>query len=386
MKIILHILFLFLAAGSIWSQTTLSDRALISLVTYDPSEGEVFTVYGHTAIRVNDPENNIDEVFNYGIFDISEDNFVYLFTKGETDYRLAVISFRRMLAEFEFRGCGARELVLNLNAGERQRIWEALLLNALPENAVYRYNFFYDNCATRPLRLIEQNVSGTIVYAPIPELHSFRELINHCMRHNPWLIFGTELALGSPADRTATPREELFLPLYLEAAFSAANIVDSSGAERKLALRTNVLAVGREQDTSHAPVSPLGCGLLVLGVVVAVLAWEIYNNKHCRWFDVLLLTVGGLAGCLLFFLAFVSVHPATWPNWNILWLHPFHFAGVVLILIKRWRKAAGWYHILNLFLVAILILGWPLIPQHFNLAFLPMMAAYGIRSAAWLGR
>lgn len=364
----------------------MSDRALISLVTYDPSEGAVFTVYGHTAIRVNDPDKGIDAIFNYGIFDFGESNFIYRFTKGETDYKLGVVDFRHLLVECELRGCGARELVLNLLPRERQAIWEALLLNARPENATYRYNFFFDNCATRPLLLIEKYVSGVIVYAPVPKLHSFRRLINDCMRNNPWTIFGTELVLGSPTDRTATPHEELFLPLYLEAAFASAWIVDSSGSERKLAGQSNVLAVGREQDTSRAPVGPLGCGLLMLGAAIVILAWEMHNNRYCRWFDAVLLLVGGLAGCLIFFLAFVSVHPATWPNWNVLWLHPFHLAGLVFVLVRRWRRAAGLYHILNVFSISILILGWPLIPQQFNIAFLPMMLVLGLRSAASIAR
>ncbi|MDR2498313.1 MAG: DUF4105 domain-containing protein [Tannerellaceae bacterium] len=386
MKRILHTIFFILVAAPVWSQTLLSDRAIISLVTYDPSEGAVFTVYGHTAIRVSDPSNDIDLIFNYGIFDFGESDFIYRFTKGETDYKLGVVSFRHLLVECEVRGCGARELVLNLLPQERQAIWEALLLNARPENATYRYNFFFDNCATRPLLLIEKYVLGKIVYAPRGELHTFRQLINHCMRNNPWMIFGTELVLGSPADRTATPREELFLPLYLESAFAGATIVSSVGAERPLTLRCNTLAVGREPDVSRALVGPLACALIMLGLVALILFWEMYYNVYFRWVDVLLLVVGGLAGCLIFFLSFVSVHPATWPNWVILWLHPFHLIGAALVLVKRWRQGANLYHILNILCIAILLLCWPMIPQRFNIAFLPMMLCYGLRSAAALTR
>lgn len=383
MRTLLLALLVIASAMPLLSQTQLSDRAVISLVTYDPSEGAVFTVYGHTAIRVNDRENDIDSIFNYGIFDFSESNFIYRFTKGETDYKLGVVSYRHLLAECNFRGCGAREQILNLLPDEKQSLWEALLINARPENATYRYNFLYDNCATRPLILIEKHVTGRIEYRPVSERHSFRSLINHCMRNNPWMIFGTELVLGSPTDRLASPREELFLPLYLEAAFAGANIIDANGSERPLVIGTNTIAETLPADIQKQPISPLGCSLLFLGAIILLTWWELSKKTRFRGLDALLLTIAGLAGSLIFFLAFVSVHPATWPNYIIIWLHPIHLLGAALMLIKKYERAARIYLMVNSALIIIFLIGMPLIPQSVNIAVIPMMLAFVIRAKKW---
>ena len=67
------------------AQTFLSEHAKISLLTTMPTDHAVYTLYGHTSIRVQDlvAENEkIDYVFNYGMFDPSIPNFMYRFAKG----------------------------------------------------------------------------------------------------------------------------------------------------------------------------------------------------------------------------------------------------------------------------------------------------------------
>ena len=105
------------------AQAPLSDAARISLLTSAPYEEEVFTVYGHAALRVHDPAQKIDYVFNYGIFDFSKPNFVYRFAKGETDYRLGVANYADYVVEYQLRGSSITEQQLNLTAAERQSLW-----------------------------------------------------------------------------------------------------------------------------------------------------------------------------------------------------------------------------------------------------------------------
>ena len=219
MKKNLLLLFLFLCLIPAKAQTGLSDEAQISILTAAPSDDEVYTVYGHTAIRVKDTLRKLDTVFNYGIFDFSKPNFIYRFTKGETDYKLAAYNFSHYIIEYQMRGSEVTEQVLNLTPEETHKIWNALITNVQPENAVYRYNFFFDNCATRPVAIVEEQVDGKVQYNNPPEPQTFRDLINYCTRNHPWLTFGCDLALGSPTDRIATPHEMMFLPLYLKDEF-----------------------------------------------------------------------------------------------------------------------------------------------------------------------
>ncbi|GHV49633.1 membrane protein [Bacteroidia bacterium] len=367
-------------AGQVKEPVKLSGQATIGLVTCNPSEGAVFLVYGHTAIRVQDPAQGIDVAFNYGIFNFDGPGFVYRFTKGETDYRLAITGLDYLVWESSMMGRGVREQVLNLTAAEKQALWDALVWNAQPQNATYRYNFFFDNCATRPAAIIEKHIGGKVVYRHTSTPQTFRQLINYCMRNKPWAIFGTELALGSPTDRLATSREEFFLPLYLEKAFDKAVIINPDGSERPLVLQTGVLLEDAPQEIGETWLTPLLCSLLLLAAILFATFWERRRKVYCRWADYFLFAAAGLSGCLIFFLAFVSEHPATWPNWVIFWLHPFHLVGVWLFAVKKWKKAATVYHFLNLLLLTGLLAGWYFIPQHFNPAFLPLIAALWIRS------
>ena len=188
----------------------LSPEAEISLLTSAPYEAEVFTVYGHAALRVSDPGQKIDVVFNYGMFSFDKPFFIYRFVKGETDYMLGVMPYAHYAVEYQMRGSTVTEQVLDLTPAERETIWKALVENARPENREYRYNFFFDNCSTRPAEIIEQNVEGGVDYSEWrPESLTFRDMINYCTRNKPWLTFGCDLVLGTPTDRTATPHEML---------------------------------------------------------------------------------------------------------------------------------------------------------------------------------
>lgn len=359
----------------------LSPEAQISLLTSSPSDDNVYTVYGHAALRVCDPVQKVDAVFNYGIFDFSKPNFIYRFAKGETDYKLQAYDFNYYLIEYIERGSKVYEQVLNLLPEEKESLWQALVLNERPENRVYRYNFFFDNCATRPVVMIENNIQGTIEYAPQTEQPTFRDAINYCTRHRPWQTFGCDLIMGVPTDRVMTLKETFFLPAYLQEAFDKAKIVRNGVAE-PLIIQANVLSVKevRPEQTRSPLTSPLTCFTLLFLIMLTV-TWNEWRQKtYYRLVDCLLFFTAGMAGCIIFFLSFLSVHPCMFPNISLLWLHPLHFIGVVFFSVKRFKNMAFWYHFINFAAISIMSVAWFLIPQHFNLAFIPLIASLWLRS------
>jgi len=364
----------------------LSSQAEISLITCSPTDDAVFTLYGHTALRVHDPVTNIDHVYNYGIFDFDKPNFIYRFAKGETDYILGVNHFRYFLSEYKSRGSEIHEQVLHLLPEEKEALWQALEWNRRPENRVYRYNFFFDNCATRPLAMIENNMAAAITFAPTTSFSTFREVINQCTRDHPWQTFGCDLALGLPTDRLMTQRETFFIPEYLKNAFATAVIV-REGKATPLVKQSRQLA--KENRTPVTPLfitSPIVCFSLLFVFILGLTYHERRKNRYYRFVDILLFFTAGIAGCILFFLSFISVHPSTFPNISLLWLHPFHLLGVFLFSIKKLKKATYWYHLINFAVIMMMCLGWIFIPQHFNIAFIPLIACLLLRSGGALLR
>lgn len=382
MKKYLLLLFLLLLLVPAKAQIKLSDEAQISILTAAPSDEAVFTLYGHTAVRVKDSLHKIDLVFNYGIFDFSKSNFIYRFTKGETDYKLAAYNFQHYIIEYQMRGSEVTEQVLNFTPDEINKIWNALYINVQPENCVYRYNFFFDNCATRPVAIVEEQVDGKIKYNDPPKPQTFRDLINYCTRNNSWLTFGCDLALGSPTDRVATPHEMMFLPVYLKEEFDKATIVNPDGTERKLVKSTTRLAEELTDDDQGEKewFTPMLCSMIIFLLVSLITYMEWKKKTYFRLVDCILFLLAGVAGTVLFFLCFISTHPCIWPNWSIVWLQPFDLVAVILFAVKKYGKAAYYYHFINFAALTLLLAGWYFIPQHLNIAFIPLVATLWLRS------
>lgn len=383
-KYILSYLFLiFFLPLNAQQKVSLSEEAKISILVCGPSHDASFTLYGHAAIRIQEPSRNFDTIFNYGIFDYSSSNFIYRFAKGETDYKLGAAEFFDYIIEYQMRGSFVNELILNLNLEEKNQIWDALLINYLPQNRVYRYNFFFDNCATRLVSLVENHVQGKVVYEEKQSEQTFRDLINTCTREHNWLTFGCDLALGSPTDRHATPHEEMFLPEYLESSFRSAQIKSEDGSTRPL-IKEIIPLAKFEPEINNYPterITPLLCSvLLFLGVAgITFVGWK--KKKHSRLLDFILFTTAGVAGCLLFFISCISLHPSVFPNWSLIWLHPLHLVGALLISVKKFVKAAYYYHFINFVALTLLLLGWIIIPQQMNIAFIPLILTLWLRSA-----
>lgn len=313
--------------------TNLFDSVEIGLITCSPHD-EVYSLYGHTALRWHDLRTGEDLVFNYGIFNFNKPYFVLRFVFGLTDYELGIAPTKPFLRYYERWGCEVTEQLLNLTASEKLRLTMALHENAQPENRVYRYNFFFDNCATRPRDMVERNVDGKVEYMPRPDYDvSFREMVRQQTRHYPWGTFGNDILLGLRADMKTTQREQEFLPANLRHDFDRATIV-TDGQRRPLVLeRRQLLPPGVQVEGAGFPLRPLMCALLLLAVSLCVFAYEQMKHKVLRWFDVVLMLLMGLAGCVLFVMLF-SEHPATTSNLQVLLLNP-------LPLFFIWQVARG---------------------------------------------
>jgi hypothetical protein len=369
-----------IAADAQIQEFRLSDSAYVSLLTCEPIDDMAYTVYGHTAVRINDRVREIDCVYNYGIFDFSSPNFLSRFTKGELNYRLGICKYADFFEEYSERQSGITEQILNLTKDERQKIFDALRINHLPENRVYLYNFLFDNCSTRPRILVEKNISGPIVYPEILSSTTFRTIIHRCNKNHRWLTFGIDLALGAPLDSPIGQTLQMFLPENLMQVFDKAKIIQPDGTTRNLVIETRKLAPSYPIIENPLDSNPAVITWLFFGLVATISFWELRYGKHLRIFDSILFVACGLTGCLLFFLSFISIHPAVYPNFSIIWAHPLHIIFAVSLYIKPLKKFANYYMLTNGTILLLFLLGWKLFPQEFNPAFFPIVLTLCIRS------
>jgi hypothetical protein len=245
------------------------------------------------------------------------------------------------------------EQVLNLTSAEKERLSQALKENLKPENRVYRYNYFYDNCSSRPRDMIERCIDGKIEYAPREDYSpSYREMVHLCVRNHPWAAFGNDMLLGLKADLKTDQRQQEFLPDNLLYDFDRAKIY-VNGEYRPLVKESRIALPGGVQVIEQDfPLSPMACFLIVLAVsaLLALVEWK--RKKLLVWWDVVLMTLQGLAGLVLFVMLF-SQHPTTTLNLQLLLLNPLPFFFLPAVIRKR---PSRWW-IIQLVLIAGFFLG-----------------------------
>jgi hypothetical protein len=369
-------------------QVTVGDSAVVSLITCSPGE-EVYSKFGHTAIRVKDKINNVDVVFNYGIFSFETEHFYYKFIKGETDYQLGIYDTNFFLPEYAERNSMVWEQVLNLTSAEKKNLVATLLENYEPQNRIYRYNFVFDNCSTRPRDKITSSVDGYIRYHQTSEPTTFRRWVGDYVGTDTWLKFGIDLIFGIDADAVASQKESQFLPEVLMSDFQEAEIVTLDGKSRKLVEKSATVLVDKKHVETTTSIfdfllKPLAVSLflLILGVLITLL--DIKYKKHNKIFDSILLFITGIAGVIAFYLMVFSTHPLVASNLNILWINPLNMIVAFLIWIKPLRKILFVCGILNLGLLAATLITFSLSIQSFNLAAFPIIVLLMLRSSHWV--
>lgn len=372
--IALYFLFLAFLSGPAFSQ----DRCAlhISLLTCAPGE-ELYSTFGHTAIRVVDSASGTDEVYNYGTFEFAPD-FYYKFVKGKLLYALSVEDFRdfRSLYQAESRSITEQELLLN--CVQKEQLYAALRTNALPQNRYYRYDFLFDNCTTRAGKIIAVHSGGPVHYKTLfpAGTPSFRTLIYGYLdkAHQDWSKLGIDLLLGARLDRKATNGEAMFLPDNLMKGIDSARVnglpVVSGGKP--------LLTMPSLATESYLFTPFLSFLLLLLFVGGLSFSRKIGVQRFMGVFDLLFFFFLGAVGVLLLFMWFGTDHALCASNYNLLWALPTHLVAAFFVYRRSaWKRN----YFRAVFVITVLLLVfWAFLPQHLNSALLPLVFLIALRS------
>ena len=357
------------------------DSVHVSLVTFYPGS-EPHNIWGHSEIRVQ--QGPVDVYFNYGVFDFQAPAFMWRFMLGQTDYLCQPVPRAYAMLGMENRRMVEQEL--NLPQDKAIMVRDFLWNNAQPENRTYRYKFLSDNCSTRPRDIIEMAAGEGLRYPAMSDSTvTYRDILAHYCRNYAWERFGIDLVLGWDVDTVLDQRATMFIPMLLMDAVAGATITTDSTTTSLV--KATTVPIDKSTEGNVRPptpwyLSPMTVAVLVLALTLMVTWRDWRRHDVARWFDTILFSAGGLAGCLLFFLIFFSTHEATSPNINIAWLNPLLLLLAILPWFKKTRNAARWLHALNALVVALLMLAWPWQPQVGNFAFFPLMTALVTRSLA----
>lgn len=338
---------------------------------------ELYSTFGHTALRVKDEQRGTDYVFNYGTFEFGPD-FYTGFIRGKLLYFLSVQDFSDFVYEYQLQSRSIQQQVLQLNCNEKQKLYTALQVNAEEQNRYYRYDFLFDNCTTRAGDIVTRNTNSPVVFKNIlPKYHpTFRDLIHGYLDrgHQYWSKLGIDILLGAKLDRKVSNHEAMFLPDYLLKGFDSASL---SGHSLVMSPQTILQMPSPLKDKSFF--TPAVVFVLLLVIVVGISFIPLNGARVAiSVFDFLFFFILGLAGLLLLFMWFGTDHKVCQNNYNLLWALPTNVVMAFFVHSKKqWVKT---YFNIVFWLSLVLALAWFFLPQQMNIALLPVVLLIIYRS------
>ena len=351
-----------------------SSRLRISLLTCSPGE-ELYSTFGHSAIRVIDSNSVTDNVYNYGTFDFNEKGFYIKFIRGKLRYYVDVSSFLEFQQEYILDNRGITEQVLNFSGEEKEKIRHALNENLKEENKFYMYDFFLDNCTTRLRDIIVKNKQpAPALPAVMPVTYTFRNAIHQYLdnNHKYWSKLGIDLLLGAPTDAVMTPAQQQFLPDNLMYALDSTRNV-------KITESPSELYVVTAKENKRSWFTPTVLFSMILGFFIL---FSLSGNKYIlgilHKLDILLFLFTGLFGILLIFMWVGTDHTMTKNNYNLLWALPFH--AIYAFVMNRNTMRVRTYSLLIAIFLTLALCCWHFLAQQMNNALIPLVLLLIYRS------
>jgi Domain of unknown function (DUF4105) len=298
-------LLILIYASSTFSQfQKLSETAKISILTCG-SGNELYSIYGHTAIRINDPENNLDTVYNYGYFDFNTPNFYLKFVKGDLQYFVAVDSFQSFMAEYVATNRSVSEQELILSIPQKQQLFDELNTSLFSDQRFYTYKFIDKNCTTMVLDKVNSVFGKKIISKKSINNDSYRKVLYQYLTNHFWENLGINIIFGTKVDNKAT---KLFLPIEL-----LENLKTTKFHNQPIVKQTVVLNEKLPETSNFSFWNSIYLFLLLLFLILFL------NKKNI--FLIYFVILGSI-GLFFSLVGFYSFHQEIWWNYNVLLFNP----------------------------------------------------------------
>lgn len=343
----LGLLFLYPLVGR--AQIELSSAAKISVLTC--SEGpELHAAFGHSALRVFDPGNGIDQVYNFGTFDFDAPNFYLNFVKGKLDYFVSISSYNAFSGYYKYVGRSVVSQELILSTTQKQQIFNTLVFNAKPENKYYRYDFLTENCATKIPEILMVSLGDSLVIGSLYDSQdlTYRSTIHEHLSRFSWERFGIDLVLGARVDQPIKGAALAYLPVYLKELLAQSSFYGQP-IVRETRLETPKAYELQEASFIYSPL--LVVSLILFYAIVSL--WLGKTKQGYAFFDQLILLIMGSVGMLLTFLNFFAEHYATALNFSIFWANPL----LIIALFFRSKTLLQAVAMLSILIIPLALFG-----------------------------
>jgi hypothetical protein len=311
------LLFFFLSLVSFTSfsqNPTLSNEATVSVFTCGKGN-ELYTVFGHTAIRIKDSINNLDVVYNYGAFDFRTENFYLKFVKGDLQYFIGASSYEDFVYEYQYEKREVIEQFLDFPTAKKQELYDKLNASLFSEDRNYIYKFIDRNCTTMVVEKINETIGKNLIKKVDDTSISYREVLYPYFENHFWNKLGINIIFGAKTDNDA---EKLFLPIEL------LNSLDKASINGKpLVYKKETIIKGSEPAIAFSFINSIYFVSLLLLIIALI------NNKSVF---IIYFIILGLLGLFFSLVGFYSFHKELLWNYNTMLFNPLY---IVLPFIRN---------------------------------------------------
>lgn len=330
-KTVLIVFLIVFINTSFGQNILLSKSARASIITCDTGN-ETYSLFGHTAIRITDVENNLDVVYNYGAFDFATPNFVAKFTKGDLLYFAVAHSFSDFINEYAYEQRSVFEQKLIIPLALKQKLLDHLNSAMASEERYYTYKFIDKNCTSMVVDLLNKTLGSNVVVKKTDTNKTYRTILYPYFENSFYEKLGTSIIFGKKVDQLGT---SLFLPFELQKSLKVIQFEN-----RPLCKESKTLLDCKKQ-TPNSWWDTIYTFILLLVFIV------VFNRKSI---DLFYLVSMGMLGVFFGLVGFYSFHQELSYNYNILLFNP----TLLVLLYFQYTKNKKW--IVNLCLFNILLL------------------------------
>ena len=321
----------------------------VYLLTIEPGD-LIYELFGHNALVVRDAETGYEAAFNYGIFDPRGVGFYVSFLKGRMMYQAEAQSLPRMLDAYRRNNRRIWAQELDLEPDRKARLLQLLQTAVLPENYIYPYQYYLNNCSTKLRDALDTVLDGHLRAATDgpPTGATWRRDTRRLTSTDAVGYLAIDIVLGPKGDEPTNRWDEMWIPMKLRDTAGGLFVTRADGTRTPL-VRSEELWVDSTRE--HEPVAAPSLDLLFLltglvtGLVLSLLGYRAAAGSRLGRLGLgLVASIWGLF-CFVAGTVMIGVHwtdhDFMYWNQNVLLFTPLGIgvAAAVLRAIKKGRTS-----------------------------------------------
>ena len=357
LKKIVFLLFFFSTVHLSFGQNIqLSKNTHVSVITCGTGN-ESYSLFGHTAIRVQDTVNAIDVVYNYGAFDFNTPNFVMKFIKGDLQYFAVAHSYPDFINQYQYEKRSVYEQELNIPVPLKQKLFDNLNASLASGESHYTYKFIDKNCTSMVVDIINKTLDTVAIVKKADTDITYRAILYPYFDGHFYEKLGTSIIFGTKVDQLGT---QVFLPFEL-----LKSLKKVSFQNHPLVQETKTTIEFKNEVPFSWWNNPY--------TYIMLLSFIVFINK--KSINLLYISIMAIIGLFFSFVGFYSSHLELGYNYNIALFNP----TLLGVLYFYWTKnKKGIYNLAVFNIVLLVIYLFFIINKAHLVLVLPLMATSGI--------